>query len=76
MLKPRLVPGKVEKKEGESSGDETRSLQKRTASPAEGENSGDSQDGSRRSRRKKARVFNVHIAAFIFPGNHCLSVLN
>ena len=43
----------VGKKEGESSGDETK---KRPVSPAGDNNDSDSLDGNRRSRRKKTRV--------------------
>jgi hypothetical protein len=41
------------KKDGESSGDETK---KRSASPVTDNNDSDSLDGNRRSRRKKTRV--------------------
>jgi len=44
------------KKEGESSGDESK---KRSASPATDNNDSDSVDGARRSRRKKTKVSSV-----------------
>jgi len=52
------------KKEGESSGDESK---KRSASPATDNNDSDSVDGGRRSRRKKTKVSSVCIVTRRFP---------
>ena len=56
-----MPTGKPERKEGESSGDDTK---KRTASPSLDDDGSDSTD-SRRSRRKKPRVCSLIISCLI-----------